>query len=63
MDPKIIVVDEPAIGQDYKGTLRIPRLLKKLNQQGKTIIIVTHDLNIVLRYAHRVVILHQGRVV
>lgn len=63
MDPKIIVVDEPTTGQDYKGTLHILELLKKLNQQGKTIIIVTHDLNIVLKYAHRVVILHQGRIV
>ncbi len=62
-DPQIIIVDEPTTGQDYHGVRNIMKILSKLNRQGKTIIMVTHDMNIVAEYAQRVILLHQGRIV
>jgi len=62
MKPKIIVVDEPTTGQDWFGTSKMMNMLKKLNEEGHTIIVVTHDMNVVAEYAERVIVLHSGRI-
>lgn len=60
MEPEIIIVDEPTTGQDWNGALNMMNMLRELNKRGHTIIIVTHDMNIVAEYATRVVVLHKG---
>ncbi|MEM3815636.1 MAG: energy-coupling factor transporter ATPase [Candidatus Bathyarchaeia archaeon] len=60
MEPEIIIVDEPTTGQDWNGTLKMMNMLRELNNRGHTIIIVTHDMNIVANYATRMVVLHGG---
>jgi len=62
MRPKVIVVDEPTTGQDWAGTYKIMNMLKKLNEEGHTIIIVTHDMNIVAEYAEKIIVMHGGRI-
>jgi energy-coupling factor transport system ATP-binding protein len=62
MKPKIIVIDEPTTGQDWFGTCKMMNMLKKLNEEGHTIIVVTHDMNVVAEYAERVIVLHSGRI-
>jgi energy-coupling factor transporter ATP-binding protein EcfA2 len=61
MGSPVLVVDEPTTGLDLRGTLSIMNLLKEWNEDGRTIIIVTHDMNIVAEYAHRVVVMVDGR--
>jgi energy-coupling factor transport system ATP-binding protein len=61
-DPKILMVDEPTTGQDLTMKLEIMVLLEKLNKAGKTIILVTHDMDIVAQYAKRVVVMADGQV-
>ena len=63
MAPEIIVVDEPTTGQDFKGSERMMQMLTKLNNLGKTIIVVTHDLRLVAEYANRAIVLFQGKIV
>jgi energy-coupling factor transporter ATP-binding protein EcfA2 len=63
MRPKVIIVDEPTTGLDWDGSIRIMELLKSLNEQGMTVIIITHDIDIVARYARRVVVFADGEVV
>jgi len=63
MAPEIIVVDEPTTGQDFKGSERMMQMLTKLNNLGKTIIVVTHDLRLVAEYANRVIALFQGKII
>jgi len=64
MDPDVLVVDEPTTGLDWVESLQILDYLERLrNEQKKTIIIITHDMNIVSLYAKRVVVMARGRVV
>jgi energy-coupling factor transport system ATP-binding protein len=60
MGPDILVVDEPTTGQDYLSITSIMRLLGELQQQGKTILIITHDMTLVAEYCQRVVAFRDG---
>jgi len=62
MDPEVVIVDEPTTGQDWRETLWIMDLLKKLNDRGKTVLIITHNMEIVCRYCNRVVVMRGGNI-
>jgi energy-coupling factor transport system ATP-binding protein len=62
MRPQIFIVDEPTTGQDYQGSENMMKMLKKLNEKGCTIIIITHDMRIVAEYAKRVIVLSKGKI-
>ena len=61
INPEILILDEPTAGLDPKGSKVILELIKDLNKQGKTVIIVTHDMNIVLNHSDNVVVLNEGK--
>ncbi len=63
LKPDILVLDEPTAGLDPRGTRELLNLIKNLNKDGTTIILVTHDINIVYQYATDVVVMHNGKVV
>ena len=62
MDPDILILDEPTAGLDPQGTNEMMSLFKKINDLGKTIILITHDMNHVLQYCDEVVVMNHGRV-
>lgn len=62
-NPEIIVLDEPTAGLDPNGAKEILSLFKKLQLEGKTVILVTHDMNIVFEYASDVIVMNDGKVV
>lgn len=62
-EPDILVLDEPTAGLDPIGTKEIMSLFKELNKEGKTIILVTHDMNLVFEYADYCVVMEDGRIV
>jgi energy-coupling factor transport system ATP-binding protein len=62
MRPEVIVMDEPTTAQDYLGRHRIARLGKKLNENGHTVIMITHDMNLVTQYADRTVVMANGEI-
>lgn len=62
MNPDILILDEPTAGLDPQGTVEMMNLFKKINQAGKTIILVTHDMNHVLQYCDEVVVMNHGKV-
>ena len=62
LKPQAIVVDEPTTGQDMRQSIEVMDFLESLWNAGHTIIIVTHEMSIVARYARRVVALCQGRI-
>jgi energy-coupling factor transport system ATP-binding protein len=62
-DPDIVVLDEPTIGQDYSQKERLSHFLMQLRTQGKTTIIVTHDVEFVAETKPRIVLMADGRVI
>ena len=63
MKPKIMVLDEPTSGLDPRGASQILRLLYKLNNEGITIVISTHDVDLVPLYASKVYIISEGKII
>ncbi|MDI6644457.1 MAG: ATP-binding cassette domain-containing protein [Methanobacteriaceae archaeon] len=63
MNPEIMVLDEPTSGLDPKGASLILQLLYKLNEEGITIIISTHDVDLVPLYADRIYIISEGKII
>ncbi|WP_374940936.1 ABC transporter ATP-binding protein [Microbacterium sp. zg.Y1084] len=57
----VLVLDEPTFGQDRARADELLTLLRDLNRQGTTIIVVTHDMQLVTEYADRTVVLGDGR--
>ena len=62
MGSPVLVVDEPTTGLDLQGAQGIMHLLRQWNADGRTIIIITHDMNLVADYAQRTVVMARGRV-
>lgn len=60
MGTEILVLDEPTTGQDVSEGLEVMEIVRDLNRQGTTIIMVTHDMELVSLYAGRVIILKNG---
>jgi len=60
LDPKVLILDEPTTAQDHKGRYRLMDLSKKLNEEGKTIIAISHDMDIIYKYTDRTIVLGQG---
>ncbi|MCE6061774.1 energy-coupling factor transporter ATPase [Mycoplasmopsis agalactiae] len=63
MEPDFIIADEPTAGLDPVGVIEILNIFKELHKQGKTVIIVTHDLDNVLEYTERVLAFKDGQIV
>jgi len=64
LEPEIIVLDEPTRGLDPKSSEEVMELFNKIhNEYNKTIIVITHDMDIVSKYAKRVVVLNEGKIV
>ena len=62
MDPDILVLDEPTAGLDPSGIKEMMNLFKKIHEMGKTVVLVTHDMNHVLEYCDNVVVMNDGQV-
>jgi len=62
MEPDLIVLDEPTTGQDRAHVNKFLHQIKKLNQIGKTVILITHDMNIVAEYANRTIVMKSGEI-
>ena len=61
IEPDILVLDEPTAGLDPKGVNEIMSLVSQMHRDGKTIILVTHDMDIVLKYCQKVFVLNKGQ--
>lgn len=64
MDPNILVLDEPTRGLDPQGRDEIMDIFKNINEtEDKTMVLITHDMDIVSKYAKRIIVLKDGRIV
>jgi energy-coupling factor transport system ATP-binding protein len=62
MNTPVVVLDEPTGGQDAEGIALLGQLVGQLVQQGKLVVVATHDVTFAARHADRIIALHQGRV-
>ena len=60
LEPEIIILDEPTAGQDFKHYTEIMEFLVELNQQGITIVMITHDMHLMLEYTPRAIVIADG---
>ncbi len=63
IEPDILVLDEPTAGLDPNGSSELMNLVCKMNKEGKTIILVTHDMDLVLKYCQKVFVVNEGKIV
>jgi energy-coupling factor transport system ATP-binding protein len=61
--PRLVILDEPTLGQDWRHLQQLMEFLLRLNRQGTAILLITHDFKLVHRYARRVILMESGRVV
>jgi energy-coupling factor transport system ATP-binding protein len=61
--PRLLILDEPTLGQDWGHLQRLMDFLTALNRQNISILLITHDYKLVHRYAQRVVLMDSGRIV
>ena len=62
LNPEIILLDEPTAGQDQRNYTEIMNFLDELNQKGHTIIMITHDMQLMLDYSDRAVVMLDGKI-
>ena len=61
LEPKLLILDEPTAGQDYRHYTEIMEFLKSLNEQGVTILMITHDMHLMLEYTPHAIVISDGR--
>ncbi|MFT5193542.1 MAG: energy-coupling factor transporter ATP-binding protein EcfA2 [Cellvibrionaceae bacterium] len=61
MQTTVLILDEPTSGLDQRSTAEMMKLLGQLHQQGRTIIMITHDMNVVAEHIPSVVLMHAGQ--
>ena len=62
-NPKILILDEPTIGQDYQQKEKLRQFILQMKTQQKTVVVVTHDVEFVAECNPRVVLMREGKVV
>lgn len=62
LKPEILILDEPTLGQDWGHLTRFMDYIKGLQEAGTTVLLITHDRDVALRYADRVVQIQGGRI-
>lgn len=63
LKPEIIILDEPTAGQDYQTYTDIMTFLDSIQQQGHTIVIITHDMQLMLEYSDRCLVVVDGAII
>jgi energy-coupling factor transporter ATP-binding protein EcfA2 len=62
MEPEVLIFDEPTTGQDFKGRRELADIAKRLNEMGRTVLMVTHDMDLIAEYTRRLIVMGGGKV-
>ncbi len=60
--PRLVILDEPTLGQDWGHLSSLMSYLEEINQEGTAIILISHDYKLVHRYARKVMLLEKGQI-
>ncbi len=63
LGPEVLILDEPTTAQDHRGRYQLADLARRFrDERGGTVLMITHDVDLVARYAHRLIVLDEGQV-
>ena len=63
LDPEVLIMDEPTTAQDHRGRYQLAELARRFHEERQgTVLMITHDVDLIARYAHRLIVLYQGQV-
>jgi urea transport system ATP-binding protein len=60
--PRLLLLDEPVAGMTEKERLHTGELITQIAQEGTTVLVIEHDMDFVRRFAHKVTVMHEGRI-
>lgn len=63
LKPEIVILDEPTAGQDYQTYTDIMKFLDGLQKKGHTIVMITHDMQLMLEYSDRCLVVVDGEII
>jgi len=63
MEPEIIVLDEPVSQLDYRSMMNVYHILRRLNREGKTIIVIEHNTDLLAQFSSKTMLMDKGQVV
>jgi len=63
IQPRLVILDEPTLGQDWEHLSRLMNYLKALNKNGTAILLISHDYKLVHRYSQRVLLMEEGKII
>jgi energy-coupling factor transport system ATP-binding protein len=63
MQPNILIIDEPDTGLDARTTYDMTRTIKELNKKGKTIILISHNMELIAKHCTRLIAMKNGTIV
>jgi len=63
LEPQVLILDEPTTAQDHRGRYQLADLAKRFHdEQGGTVLMITHDVDLIAHYANRLIVLYNGQV-
>lgn len=63
MKPELMILDEPTAGLDPDGVEKVLNILNQLNEEGMTLIISSHDIDMISKYADKIFVLYNGEII
>jgi energy-coupling factor transport system ATP-binding protein len=63
LDPQVLILDEPTTAQDHRGRYQLAEIGRRFrDEKGRTIVMITHDMDLIARYAERLIVMWNGRI-
>ena len=63
LGPEVLIMDEPTTAQDHRGRYQLAELARRFHEEKQgTVLMITHDVDLIARYAHRLIVLFAGQV-
>ena len=62
LNPEILILDEPTTGLDYRECMEVMDKIRQLNENGTTVIMVCHDMEVVLDFAKKIIVMNRGEI-
>jgi len=62
LGPEVLIMDEPTTAQDHRGRYQLAELARRFHEEGGTVLMITHDVDLIARYAQRLIVMHEGRI-